>query len=195
MATWVPIIVAIVSAVGAICAALIAARSARRAKDFELQANRILELEKRLAESRAKIFEPMVEAVERLWDHMAAGKPLDADTLKTVALNDIISFTHWVQIYGSDESVRVALRFMQAVYNSPPPNVLVRLLAELIVATRRDLGYQTTEIGPLEVLGMRITDAYTNEEYRKDLSDPLEAVFARYGWTPPWSPNNPERRT
>lgn len=186
MATWIPILVAAVSAIGAIIAATVAAIAAGRTKRAELQADRILELEKRLAESQAKVFEPMVEAVGRLWDHMAAKKPIDPATMKKVALDDIVRFTHWVQIYGSDESVKAALHFMQASYNNPPPTVLTRLLAEMILASRRELGYPDTNVTALDILAMRITDAYTDSKIGADMSDPLDVVFARHSWKPPW---------
>jgi hypothetical protein len=187
MSTWVPIAVSGVAALGAIVAAVIAARSATRTKSAELQANRILDLEARLSSSRGKVFEPLVEAVGRLWDHISSDEPMDPDTFDRLAGQDIRRFTHWVQIYGSDDSVEVALQFMQASYHSPPPMVLVRLLGELLVAARRELGYPDTAISSLEVLGMRINDAYTNLDFYADLSDPIELVFSRHGWAPPWS--------
>jgi hypothetical protein len=186
MSILLPLVAAGVPALGAVGAAGVAARAARRSQAAEAQAKRIRDLEKRLSESRAKIFEPMVEAIGRLWDHIARGDPIDPATMKTVALDDIVRFAHWVQIYGSDDSVRVTTQFMQATFNEAPPNVLVRLMGELIIAARRELGYSDTTIGPLESFAMRITDAYTDPTYRADLTEPLEDVFARHDWTPPW---------
>src|ERR1700684_1403059 len=111
MSNLVPFVVAGVPALGAIGAAGVAARAARRSQSAEARAKRILELEKRLSESRAKIFEPMVEAIGRLWDHIGRGDPIDPETMKTVALDDIIQFAHWVQIYGSDDSVHATTQF------------------------------------------------------------------------------------
>ena len=187
MGTWIPIAVAAVSAIGAVVAAVVAAVAASQTKRAELQAERILDLEKRLAESRAKIFEPMVEAVGRLWDHISTNGQTDYETVKTVALDDIVRFTHWVQIYGSDESVEAALHFMQASYNKPPERVLTRLLAEMVLAARRELGYPETSTTAVDILAMRVTDAYTNPEYSADMRDPLDVVFARHSWVPPWS--------
>jgi hypothetical protein len=182
----VPLIAAGIPALGAVGAAGVAARAARRSQAAEAEAKRIRELEKRLSESRARIFEPMVEAIGRLWDHIARGDPIDAETMKTVALDDITQFAHWVQIYGSDDSVLATTQFMQAAFNGAPANILVRLMGELIIAARRELGYSETKIGPLESFAMRITDAYTDPTYRADLTEPLEDVFARHDWTPPW---------
>jgi hypothetical protein len=187
MSVLIPLIAAGVPALGAVGAAGVAAQAAKRSRTAEFQAKRILDLEKRLSDSRAKVFEPMVEAIGRLWDHIESGKPVDPGTMKTVALDDITRFAHWVQIYGSDDSVHATAHFMQASFNSAPSNILVRLMGELIIAARRELGYADTSVGPLESFGMRITDAYTDAHYRADLTDPLDVVFARYQWTPPWS--------
>jgi hypothetical protein len=59
-ATWVGIGIAVIAAAGSIAAAVISSRSASRAKAAELQAARIHELESRLAESKAKVYGPMV---------------------------------------------------------------------------------------------------------------------------------------
>ena len=187
MSSWIAIVVAVVSAAGAIAAAIVAARSAAKTKQAELQAARLLDAEKRLSGLRAEVFEPLVEAIGRLWDAISKKQKIDAQAFDQIAGNDIRRFTQWVQIYGSDEALEAALRFMQATYNPPPEMVLVRLLGELVVAARRELGYPDTRIGALEVLAMRISDAYTNSAYRADLTDPLEIVFARNGWTPPWA--------
>jgi hypothetical protein len=184
---WVPVIVAGVSAAGALGAAVVAGVAASRTKAAELGATKAVELEKRLSSSRTEVFEPLVEAVGRLWDHIATGKPMDPPTFEQIAGAPIRRFTHWVQIYGSDDAVRASLRFMQGTYGGAPPLVLVRLLGDLIVAARRELGYADTEIRAVEVLAMRITDAYTSPEYYADLTDPLETVCARHGWRPPWS--------
>lgn len=186
MSIWIPFVAAGVPALGAVGAAGVAAGAAKRSQAAEAEAKRIRDLEKRLSESRAKIFEPMVDAIGRLWDHIARGDPLDPETMKRVVLDDITRFAHWVQIYGSDNSVRTTTQFMQATFNNAPPNILVRLMGELIIAARRELGYPETTIGPLDSFAMRINDAYTDPTYRADLTEPLEDVFARHDWTPPW---------
>ncbi len=187
MTIWIPVIVASLSALGAVVAAAIAGRSAGRTKKAEIEASRIVELERRVSISRAEIFEPMVAALLRVWDLTSDGQTGDADAFEEAAGADIRRFMHWVQIYGSDEAVRVSLRFMQAIYHSPPPNIVMRLIGELIVVARRELGYPETDITALEVLGMRITDVYTDPEIYADLTQSLPRVFARYDWTPPWT--------
>jgi hypothetical protein len=185
----VPVLAAGIPAVGAVAAAGYAAREARRSKTAELQASRILDLERRLSESRQKVFEPLVEALGRFVDFMGKGEALDdLDVLKELLLDDLFKFAHWVQIYGSDEAVHATMHFMQAVWAQAPANVLIRLQGELVLAARRELGHRDTEIKPVENFAMRINDAYTDPAWRADLSDPIDVVFARHGWTPPWAP-------
>jgi hypothetical protein len=185
-----PVLAAGIPAVGAVTAAGFAAREARRSKAAELQATQILELERRLSEARQKVFEPMVEAIGRFWEHIASGKPLDEATTKAIVLDDIFRFAHWVQIYGSDEAVRATVQFMQALWVKAPANILVRFQGELIIAARRELGYRDTEIEPIDSFALRFNDAYTDQAWRADMTDPLEVVFERHDWTPPWLPAN-----
>ena len=78
------------------------------------------------------------------------------------------------------------MHFMQALWVQAPTNVLIRLQGELLISARRDLGYRKTQIRPIESFALRINDVYTNEAWRADLTDPLDVVFARYEWSPPW---------
>lgn len=181
-----PLLAAGIPALGAVVAAGYAGREARRSKAAELQASRILDLERRLSESRQKVFEPMVEALGRFVDSIGQGQNADPDTLKEILLDDLFRFAHWVQIYGSDEAVHATMHFMQALWAQAPANILIRLQGELILAARRELGHPSTEVKPVENFAMRINDAYTDMAWRADLSDPIDVVFARHKWTPPW---------
>lgn len=183
MGSGIPVIVAVLSAAGAIAAAALAARSASRTKTAEIEAARVLQPERR----RAEIFESLVEALFSVWELTAAGKAGDAKAFEKTSGAAIRRFMHWVQIYGSDEAVTACLQFMQAIYHAPPPNVLMRLLADLVVVARRELGWPDTQIGPLEVMGMRITDVYTDAEIYADLTEPVARVFRRHNWIPPWT--------
>lgn len=187
MGVWIPVLVALVSAVGAATAAVIAGRSASRTKAAELAAARILDLERRQSQSRAEVFEPLIEALFRVWEIAKDDAGDDADRFEREVGADLRRFIHWVSIYGSDDAVRMAQRFMQASYHDPPPHILIRMIGDLIVTARRELGYADTGIGPLEVLGMRINDVYDDEVTFRVLTDPFEVVAARLGWVPPWT--------
>jgi hypothetical protein len=81
----------------------------------------------------------------------------------------------------------MALHFMQASYHDPPPQIQIRMIGDLIVTARRELGYADTDIGPVEVRGMRINDIYEDEAMLRALTDPFEAVAAELDWVPPWT--------
>jgi hypothetical protein len=190
MSGWAtPAIAAGIPAAGALVAAVVAARSAARTKAAELQATRVLEPERR----RAEVFESLIEAFDQMWQITRSGKASNPAAFERGPLPVIQRFMHWVQMYGSDEAVVASHQFMQAIYHEPPPNVLMRLMGDLIVVARRELGYPETNIGPVEVLGMWITDIYTDAQIYSDMTDPLDRVFARHKWTPPW-PTAPSRR-
>lgn len=134
----------------------------------------------------------MIEAIGRFWEITSSGEGLTAEKAKEVLLDDMFKFALWVQIYGSDEAVLATMHFMQALWVQAPAPILIRLQGELIVASRRELGYRDTTIGPLESFALRINDAYTDAAWRADLTDQLDVVFARHEWTPPWAERSGE---
>jgi hypothetical protein len=93
---------------------------------------------------------------------------------------------NWVQVYGTDDTVLASMHLMQAMYHGCPPLVLSRLFGELILQLRRELGDADTALGLADILAIRMNDAYTDSEHLANLSDPLDEVLARYGWTAPW---------
>jgi hypothetical protein len=151
IASWIPFI-------GAVIAAVVAGRYALRAKTAEFQANRVLELERRLAASKADVFEPMVEALGRVFELTAQGKSADEDAFEEAAGPQFRRFVHWVQVYGADETVLTVHKMMQAFYSSPPSEVVLRLMGELLVAARRELGHPDTKIDALDLMGIRINE-------------------------------------
>jgi hypothetical protein len=184
------VIVALIAAGAAVAGAIVSAYNARRNEKDRVDAARLLELEKRVATSRAEVFEPLVEAIGRVWDLVAAGKA-DDKAFRDVAFQDLQRFNHWVQIYGSDESVRFAHRFMQALYAEAPPFIVLRFMAELILQARRELGYPETELNALDLLGIRINDVYADPAFYDTLTLPPDELYAREGWTPPWDRATP----
>jgi hypothetical protein len=180
VATWIPFI-------GAVLAAVLAGRYALRAKTAEFQANRILELERRLAASKAEVFEPMVEALMQMFELTAQGKASDEAAFEEVAGPAFRKFVHWVQVYGSDETVRVVHKMMQALYSAPPPEIVLHFVAELIVAARRELGHPDTQIDAVDVMGIRINDLYSGDgSLYTHLALPEAELFKKLGWSPPW---------
>lgn len=126
MTSWIPVVVALVSALGAIAAAVVAGRSAARTKRAEIDAARLVELEKRLATTRAEAFEPFVVAVGRFFDGVGQGLP--PQELAEILGQPLRAFMNSVQIYGADDTLRAAMHLMQAMYHDAPPLVQSRLL-------------------------------------------------------------------
>jgi hypothetical protein len=180
MASWIPVVVAVLSA-------LLAGYFARQTKGAEIQAQRILELEKRIAASRADVFEPMVEAVGKFWERTAktSGNLPDSWTEKNL-LPAFSRFGHWVQIYGSDETVWLYHRFMQAIFADAPSTVIMRLLADLILAARKELGNPDSALNAVDIMGIRINDIYVNGVPMAWASLPESELYENEAWTPPW---------
>lgn len=179
---WVLLGVPGISATAAIVAAFIAAQSARKTKERELRAQRFLEEERRVAPGRSETYGPLLELVRAVMDATATG-----GNIEEVFDQDALSrFLTWIAIYGSDESVRATLRFMQGSYHSPPAVVAVRHMYELILAARRDLGRSDTEISALDLAAIRINDIYEGDLHAQ-MAEPLEEFYERVGWMPPWS--------
>lgn len=100
------------------------------------------------------------------------------DTIKKMT-----DFSNWIGIYGSDESVRAFHNWMQAIYASPPVQVLLRLYGDFLIAVRKDMGYTKTSVERQHLLGMRINDIY---KYSDVVDSSFEDVCERLGWQPPW---------
>jgi hypothetical protein len=181
---WLGAVVALAGALGAMGAAWIAARSANRSKAAELQAQRILESEKRLSASRQEVYQPMLEFLRSVLDSATSEKETALDMAQ--ARETLSRFWMWVQVYGSDDMVRAAHKFAQALYTSPPPPIMVRYLNEFVLAVRKDLGEPETRIGLIELAGLRITDIY-EPEYQEALTMPEEELWGRENWTAPWA--------
>jgi hypothetical protein len=179
LTTAVPVVVSLISAMGAIFAAILASRSAHRAKTSELREQRLGDMEARLAVRKADVYEPMVELMRRMLDPATAGK-MDKQGVETFA-----KFSTWVQIYGSDEAVRVFHKLMQAAYHEPPPEILMRYLAEFTLAIRRDLGHVDTGVGLRDLLGIRLKDIYELGD-TEFLEIPEAELAKRHSWERPW---------
>jgi hypothetical protein len=182
-AAWITISVAGIAAAAAITAAIVAALSARSTKRLELQAQRARELESRISERKIDIYKPMIELLGSLISGTASGtQPVaPGDNSKKIA-----EFSTWITIYGSDDTIRTYHNFMQAAFHQAPTLIGSRLFAEFLLAARRDIGYPDTSITALQLMGMRINDLYTEDEYRLAMSLPFEELCRRQHWEPPW---------
>jgi hypothetical protein len=172
-----PEFVAIVAAIVAGVFALIAARTTATNQ-------RIVELEKRLATSRLEIYKPLIDAMAAF---LVPGKVSDQEKARrqTAFMEATKTFATWIQVYGSDESVRVYHRLMQASYADAPPNIIFRLYGQLILAARRDLGDASTRVDLADLLGIRIKDFYDGD-MAADLRLSDDEFYRKHEWIPPW---------
>lgn len=169
--------IAVIAAVAAISSAYIAARSAKATQRNEAVAQRIRDLEARIAEKKYDTYEPMINLLRRI---------LDQERIPEDEFRERISgFATWVSIFGSDEIVQVFHKFMQAAYHDAPPVVLMKLYADFVISARRDMGYPNTRITQKEFLGMRIRDLYDGS-LLDGVDRPLVDVCQSVGWSPPW---------
>jgi hypothetical protein len=178
---WIAVVVSVISAAGAVVAALVAGHYAGKSKQAELSAARVLELEKRLAGMKEEVYRPMVELLRSMWDSAKSGKqPNQAKMLETLS-----RFTAWAQMYGSDDVVIAHHKMMQAAFTEPPSEVMMRYIAEMTLALRKDLGDPETRVDAIDLLGMRIKDIYEGDMVGKYALGENEFSAAE-GWTPPW---------
>lgn len=173
--------VAVIAAIATIIAAFIAAWSARSARRSDEQAARAKELENRLAEQKFQTYKPMLELLRDLLDTEKSKNLVDNPKVKET-LTDFIT---WIGIFGSDKSVEAFHNFMQAAYNSPPPEILMRFYGELVIAARQDIAYPETKIKAVHILGMKMNDLYS-QDIANALTLPADEAYKKFNWQPPW---------
>jgi hypothetical protein len=160
---WIAIAAAIIATIGAIIASVVAAVSTKSNKKLELQAQRIGELENRISERKYEIYKPMIELLGDIVN--ANQKTILPDSYEVT--KRLHEFSVWIGIYGSDDAIIAFRNFMQAAFNDVPPLIATRLYAELVLAARRDIGRSDTKTSAVDIIGMKISDLYTNQDYHK----------------------------
>jgi hypothetical protein len=181
-AAWVAILVASIAAGAAVIAAIVAAASARSTKQLELQAQRTRDLESRISERKAEVYKPMIDMLGTILS--AAAQDVKPSPEKVQA--NMREFATWIIIYGSEDAIKAYHNFTQAAFAQAPGLIATRLYAEFILAARRDLGYPETSVTAMEIMGMRVTDLYSEFEYRSAMTQTFEELCQRERWTPPW---------
>jgi hypothetical protein len=201
-ADWIAILIAVLAMFGSVLATIIASRSARADKRFEIQVNRLNEIQSRNSERKYEMYKPVIELFGQALS-IGEPSPLTDDERKKVFLD----FTTWVSIYGSDGMMTAYHNLRQAIFmqmasinapadDSPPKNdvpaaILARLYVDFILAIRRDIGYPDTKIGVREILGIRVDDLYSVDSMILTL--PFEKLCEREKWTPPWTDRKLDR--
>ena len=185
--TLVTIAVALMAAIASIVAAVVAARSAGSSKRLEVQAQRIRDLESRISERKYKMYEPFLEMINNFFDHTDKGRAAIADVEANV--EGFVGFSKQITTYGSDEAVEAYHRLTMATANSPPVHIVTRLMADFLLAVRKDLSYPDTGISGTTLIAttFRVNDFYQQgAEFRKIMTLPLSEACALVGWRQPW---------
>jgi hypothetical protein len=180
--TWVAFGLAAIPAVAAIAAAWLASRSARQARLAQADADHLQRLEQRLADHKREVYQPMIEFMGKMLD--GANTPPEK-----VFKQKLTEFSRWVVVVGSDEAVRAFRNMMQASFNDAPTPLYLRLYADFQLAARRDMGDPNTTLTPIDVMGMRINDLYSNHDDTAVfdvLTKPFAEVCSDHSWPIPW---------
>lgn len=158
-----------------------------------MEIERLKILEARVSAVKTDVYRPMIDALNEVLGgqkvHLEQSSSKGqrraaprADLAETTRV-----FAGWLSIIGSDEAVRAFRNLMQAAYSGAPGQIFLRLYAEFVVAARRDMGDPDTRIGIEEVLGIRITDLYSDADMRKILQGSIADVASAFAWTVPWN--------
>jgi hypothetical protein len=179
VASWIPVIVAAISAA-------VAGWFAIRAKRWEARSLRLIELERRAAVSKEQVFHPLIDGIGDMWARSVKDEATP-EWFEENVLPRFIEFMKWGGIYASDDLVWTMHRYMQAIFHDAPPNVVMRLLTELTISLRRELGNPDTKVTALDLTSFRINDIYGAEGLGAAWARlPEPKVYEAEGWTPPW---------
>lgn len=177
---WLQIVALAVPALVAVFSALWASRSARRAQQAEHEAARLRALEDRVAQKKYELYQPFLQTLGDLLTpsrNVAAGAKLE----------DVIAdFQTFVAVWGSDEVVEAFYRYRAAANMAPPITIIFRLMADLLIAVRRDVAWPDTKIPSLYTIAMRINDLHEHPEVGQALSMPLDKLIEQEGWMAPF---------
>ncbi|WP_454115254.1 hypothetical protein [Microbacterium lacticum] len=177
---WLQIVALVTPAAVAIFSAIWASRSARRAQRAEHESARLRALEDRVAQKKYELYQPLLQT---LGDILTPSRNAAA----TKQLEDVIAdFQTFVTVWGSDEVVEAFYRYRAAANSSPPTLVIMRLMADFLVAVRRDVAWPDTRILNLHAIGMRINDLSEHPEMVEALAMPLHELFDRENWSAPF---------
>jgi hypothetical protein len=175
------IVVAVIALLSAIFSSITSARSAKSINESGLQAQRISELENRISNRKYEVYRPMIELLARIVTQADGLTPANVGP-------QMINFSAWLAIYGSNEAIVAFRNFRQASFKEGvPPVIYIRLYGEFVVAARRDIGQSDSETTLVNVLGMIASDLYTDQNVYEALSLPFDEVCRRQGWRAIWT--------
>lgn len=178
---WLQIITLVVPAAVAIFSALWASKSARRAQQAESESARLRALEERVAEKKFDVYRPFVDA---MGDVLTPGR---SESALADLENVMADFQNWVIVFGSDEVVDAFFRYRTAANNAPPLMVTFRLMADLLMAIRRDVAAPDTKLLGIHMIASRLNDIAEHPELQENLSMPLSKLIEQEKWDAPFT--------
>lgn len=189
IATWLAILVAVIPAVAAIVAAVVAARSARAVKRAEAETDRIRDLENRISERKYETYKPMLEMLGNVFSQAKTSREATADA--DANTDKFVNFSTWITVFGSDEAFTAYHNLTQSFNYNPPIQITLRLVADFILAARKDIGYPDTDVSRMQLAALRLNDFYQQGELLGQVMTlPLEQACQLVGWPIPWSSMN-----
>lgn len=160
-----------------IASAGLAGWQARKARLSEQEAERLRFAEERVSEHKYEIYKPMLT----MFGRMLRGVPFPDGWEQ-----DLDDFNTWLLMFGSDDAISSWGQLMQATYAHAPAEIIVRMYVQFMLAARRDMGDPGTRLGNLDALAPRISDLYENRGYYAAVALPLERLYNKHNWMPPW---------
>lgn len=174
----------VVSTLVAVGSAIFSAVMASRARQADAEAARLRDLESRLSVKKAGLYEPMLNVLGKSLTP-GAFRPGDTATADELA-DQTLAFMQLAPVYASDEVLLAFMRFRMGHAGSPPLAIGLRLTDDLMAAMRSDLTGGSTRMVGMRLIGIRMNDLFTNEQYAPALEHTVSELAAMLGWVPPW---------
>lgn len=186
---WLQIVALAIPVLIAVFSAVWASRSAFRAQQAESDAARLRALEERTAQKKYELYQPFVSLLNDLLT------PSRKEAASAGVENVMVNFQGFVTMWGSDEVVATFFRWRTAASADPPAMVTMRLMADLLIAIRKDVAWPDTKAPGLHIVGMRINDLPEHPEMVQALMLPWDKFLATQDWTPPFEvPTQSDKR-
>ncbi|MCM3521286.1 hypothetical protein [Curtobacterium sp. P97] len=178
---WLQIVTLAVPVAVAVISSILASRAAGRAQHAEAEAARLRALEERTAQKKFELYQPFLTTLNDLLTPNRSAAAL-------AGMEDVITnFQGFVTVWGSDEVIETFYRWRTSANLNPPNLVTMRLMADLLVAVRRDIAWPDTKVPTLYMIGHRIKDIHEHPEMVKAMTLPLDQFLASQDWTPPFT--------
>ncbi|OCI32708.1 hypothetical protein [Oerskovia enterophila] len=184
-------ILALIPALFALGSAIIAAIFAYKAKSRENEAARIRQLEERLSAKKTAMYEPVLQALGNMLTPDAAKANLRGDSKVRAELSAEEAIPRFMIdsiTYASDEVLVAFARFRlaSAAVPTPPAQITMRLVADFMIAIRKDIVGPASKATGIELMGVRINDLFSSKENVDALTLSLEELSQEHDWRAPW---------